>query len=174
MHKNTFSWLIVKNCRSNPSLDIFFCLWKVTCLFLTFFTMLLKNMIVSRSPTNPLFSQEPATPPPSCGTSGRGCASRRSRVTSRTSTPWRSSPTGTRSPPAATTPPAGCSTSAPIRSWPCTVTTTSYAASPAWRSASRAGCCWPATMISTATCGTPWRRRGPVGLRGITFPSLFM
>ena len=76
-----------------------------------------------------------------------------------------SSRTATPSPPALTTPPAGCSTSAPTRSWPCTRTTTSSAASPVWPSASPAGCCSLAMTTSTVTSGMPCARTGPVSWR---------
>merc|ERR1712008_122782 len=43
---------------------------------------------------------------------------------------------------------------AATRSWPCTATTTSYAASPRWPLASPAGYSLPATTITIATFGT--------------------
>uniref|UniRef100_A0AAQ4R9E9 Guanine nucleotide binding protein (G protein), beta polypeptide 2 n=1 Tax=Gasterosteus aculeatus aculeatus TaxID=481459 RepID=A0AAQ4R9E9_GASAC len=64
-------------------------------------------------------------------------------------------PTAAPSPQAQTTPPAGCSTCAQTRSSASIATTTSSAASPPWLSRAPAACCWPVTMTSTATSGTP-------------------
>merc|ERR1712072_1590478 len=52
------------------------------------------------------------------------------------------------------TPPAGCSTYEVTKSWQSTAMTTLSVASPASRSASRAGSCSPATTTSTVTSGT--------------------
>ena len=56
--------------------------------------------------------------------------------------------------PGQTTPHVVFSTYAATRSWPCTATTTSYAASPRWPLASPAGYYLPATTITIATFGT--------------------
>ena len=58
--------------------------------------------------------------------------------------------------------PAECSTSGPTRSWPCTATTTSSAASPVSPSASLDACCLPDTMTSTVMFGTPSEQREQV------------
>ena len=64
------------------------------------------------------------------------------------------------SPPALMTPPVACLTSEQTRSCRCTPTIILSVGLLRWPSPGQAGSCWPATMISTATCGTPWRRRG--------------
>ena len=56
--------------------------------------------------------------------------------------------------PGQTTPHVVFSTFEATRSWPCTATTTSYAASPRWPLASPAGYSLPATTITIATFGT--------------------
>lgn len=66
--------------------------------------------------------------------------------------------TATLSPRVRTMPLADCLISGPIKSWPCTRTTTSFAASRRWRSLNRDGSCWPATTTSTATSGTRWEQ----------------
>lgn len=61
--------------------------------------------------------------------------------------------------PEATTRRYACSIFAQIKSWPCTHTTTSFAASPRSHSQNPDGYSSPATTISTATYGTAYDRR---------------
>ena len=63
----------------------------------------------------------------------------------------------------ATTRRAGCSTSGLTRSWRCTATTTSSAASPVSPSARAVVFFWPVTMTSTVTSGMLWEQREQVG-----------
>lgn len=79
---------------------------------------------------------------------------------------YSSFPMAAPSPPALTTRPAGSSTYVQTRSSASTATTTSSAGSPPWRSRAPVACCWPVTMTSTATSGTPWRETEQVGGKG--------
>merc|ERR1712194_220080 len=71
-----------------------------------------------------------------------------------TSTPLRSSRKGQLSARARTMPPSSCMTFEPTRSWLSILTTTSFAGSPRWPSASPANYSWLAMTTLTSTFGT--------------------
>lgn len=71
-------------------------------------------------------------------------------------------------PPEVMTPRVECSTSGLTKSWACTVTTTSSAASPVSPSASQVAFYWRDTMTLTVMCGTPWELKEQVFWPGMT------
>ena len=61
-------------------------------------------------------------------------------------------------------PPSSCMTFEPTRSWLSILTTTSFAGSPRWPSASPADYSWLAMTTLTSTFGTHWGLNAPVNL----------